>query len=625
MLFKQTRLVADRSAAAALNLVQRRSLYSLHQYQSLHPTRLISLESRSTTTLRSFNLTAATADHISTRAYTSSSSPKRSSAAQESGSGPKVSNHTSTELDTMTNVQLRDLLREYGLMVSGRKAELIDRLVNHVRQHHPQGDKTVVANGTTKNKGDVIKAADAGAIKPEQHKRLFEERQQWDHSSSPSPAQSNSTNAATPVQSNHKTNGTTGGGPSAKQSDKEQAVKTVAHERDQVKVRQEKELHEREVRSKLEKERLANERIEKEQKELKARQEKEQHERELKAKQEKEQRERELKAKQEKEQHEKELKAKIERERLAKEKYEKEQQELKAKQEKERLAKEKYENEQRELKAKQEKEQHERELKAKLEKERLAKEKHEKEQRELKAKQEKEQHERELKAKHEELLAKEKHEKHQQELKAKQEKEHHERELKAKQEKEKLAKERHEKEQRELKAKQDKEQHEREIRANHEKELKIKQDNELKAKHDKEVQEKERQLKDAAAAAEQEALRAKRVTDEKLKEVYKRAEKEHASKSGSATSSSKQTNGNPSDKWAQEKIPIGTKIAGVVLGLGIVAWFLSGKRDRWVEAQAKAAEERRQRLAEETAEEVQEAKKKAQEKDKNYNDINRLS
>jgi len=72
----------------------------------------------------------------------------------------------------------------------------------------------------------------------------------------------------------------------------------------------------------------------------------------------------------------------------------------------------------------------------------------------------------------------------------------------------------------------------------------------------------------------------------------------HASSSGSETgssssssSSSSQKKAENSDGWSPDKIPMSTSAFPAVLGLGVIAWFIAGKRDRWLEAEARKRQE----------------------------------
>ncbi|KAF9403494.1 hypothetical protein BGX21_003633 [Mortierella sp. AD011] len=289
---------------------------------------------------------------------------------------------------------------------------------------------------------------------------------------------------------------------------------------------------------------------------------KEQQEKEAQLKKQQE-KERQIKEQQEKE---RQLKEQQEKERQLKEQQEKERQ-LKEQQEKERRLKEQQEKE-RQLKEQQEKE---RQLKEQQEKERQLKEQQEKE-RQLKEQQEKERQLKEQQEKERQL--KEQQEKERQ-LKEQQEKEQKERQLKEQQEKERRLKEQHEKE-RQLKEQQEKE---RQLKEQQEKERQL-----------KEQQEKERQLKE-----QQE--REQKLTESRLKEQQESREAalKNVSTATSTNSSEerggKKTDGESSgnDQWSNEKIPLGTKVSATALGIGVVAWFLSGKRDRRIKSHGQPA------------------------------------
>ncbi|KAF9110575.1 hypothetical protein BGX27_006178 [Mortierella sp. AM989] len=323
--------------------------------------------------------------------------------------------------------------------------------------------------------------------------------------------------------------------------------------------------------------------IAKEQQRLKDAQRLEQHEEEfrLREQQEKEAKvkERQEKERQLKEQQEKErkLKEQQEKERQLKEQQEKEHQ-LKKQQEKERQLKQQQEKE-RQLKEQQEKE---RQLKKQQEKERQLKEQQEKE-RQLKEQQEKEH---QLKVQQEkERQLKEQQEKERQ-LKEQQEKE---RRLKEQQEKERQLKEQQEKE-RQLKEQQEKE---RQLKKQQEKEhqLKVQQEKERQLK---EQQEKERQLKEQQEKEHQLKLQheqeLRRQQEAKATEAaLKKRQSPDPSEQSTSTATSaynkersdKKADGEPSnDQWTNEKIPLGTKVSAATLGIGVVAWFLAGKRDR---------------------------------------------
>ncbi|KAF9175353.1 hypothetical protein BGX20_006238 [Mortierella sp. AD010] len=216
------------------------------------------------------------------------------------------------------------------------------------------------------------------------------------------------------------------------------------------------------------------------------------------------------------------------------------------------------------------KEQQEKEaqLKKQQEKERQIKEQQEKE-RQLKEQQEKE---RQLKEQQEK----------ERQLKEQQEKE---RRLKEQQEKERQLKEQQEKE-RQLKEQQEKE---RQLKEQQEKERQLKEQQE-KERQLKEQQEKERQLKE-----QQE--REQKLTESRLKEQQESREAalKNVSTATSTNSSEerggKKTDGESSgnDQWSNEKIPLGTKVSATALGIGVVAWFLSGKRDRRIKSHGQPA------------------------------------
>lgn len=303
----------------------------------------------------------------------------------------------------------------------------------------------------------------------------------------------------------------------------------------------------------------------------------------------------------------------LEKEVQAKEKREMEKRAREA-QEKEAATLAKQEQHERELRLKEQQakeaqlkqEQHEKEFRLRHEKEaRLRKEKHEqelrlKEQQEKETRLKKEQHEKEAR------LAKEKHEhelrlKEQQQKEARLAKEKHEHELRLKEQHEKearLKKEQHEKE-----ARLKKEQHEKEARLakeKHEHELRLKKAHEKEAHMKKEMEAKEvlvkmeQHQKQLLLKAEEEKRR------EQLAAAVKRVQAqaaghEHQSQILSAKEGSS-SHRSGSDEWAKEKLPLGTRAAGLAMGLGIMAWFLSGKRDRWAEAQEQAKAQERAML-----------------------------
>ncbi|KAF9371006.1 hypothetical protein CPC16_003345 [Podila verticillata] len=272
-------------------------------------------------------------------------------------------------------------------------------------------------------------------------------------------------------------------------------------------------------------------------------------------------------------------------------------------QEKEAAALAKQEKHERELRLKEQqenearkKEQYEKELRLKHEKEaRLAKEKHEhelrvKEQHEKEARLKKEQHEKEAR------LKKEQHEKE-----AHIAKEKHEHELRVKEQHEKEARlkmEQHEKEARLKKEQLEKEAHL--AKDKHEHELRLKEAREKEAHMKKEMEakealvKKEQHQKELLLKAEEEkrkeqlAAAAKRVQSQAV-------DQEHQNEILSAREGSS-SHRSDSNEWAKEKLPLGTRAAGLAMGLGIMAWFLSGKRDRWAEAQEQAKAQERARL-----------------------------
>lgn len=276
-----------------------------------------------------------------------------------------------------------------------------------------------------------------------------------------------------------------------------------------------------------------------------------------------------------KEKHELELRAKEQHEKEARLKKEQHEKELRAK-------------EQQEKEARLKQEQHEKELRLKKEQEkeaRLKKEKHEhemrlKEQQEKEARLKKEQHEKEAR------LAKEKHE---QELRLK---EQHEKEARLRKEqqlkKALLAKEKHE--------------HDLRLKEAHDKEAHMKKEaQEKEALVKKELQEKQLLLKaEEEKCKEQLAEAAKRVQAQAVvhehQNAIKSATKEQSGPSSSSTVKEGSSRSQSDNEWAKDKLPLGTRAAGLAMGLGIMAWFLSGKRDRWTEAQEQAKAQERARL-----------------------------
>ncbi|KAF9379031.1 hypothetical protein CPB97_009203 [Podila verticillata] len=239
-------------------------------------------------------------------------------------------------------------------------------------------------------------------------------------------------------------------------------------------------------------------------------------------------------------------------------------------------------------------------------------EKHERELR-LKEQQEKEarkqeQYEKELRLKHEKE-ARLRKEKHEQELRLKEQQEKEARLMKEQHEKEaRLAKEKHEhelrvKEQHEKEARLKKEQHEKEARLakeKHEHELRLKEAHEKEAHMKKEMEakealvKKEQHQKQLLLKAEEErrkeqlAAAAKRIQAQAVDHEHQNGIL--SAKEGSSSHRS------DSNEWAKEKLPLGTRAAGLAMGLGIMAWFLSGKRDRWAEAQEQAKAQEQARL-----------------------------
>ncbi|KAF9326990.1 hypothetical protein BG006_009656 [Podila minutissima] len=191
-------------------------------------------------------------------------------------------------------------------------------------------------------------------------------------------------------------------------------------------------------------------------------------------------------------------------------------------------------------------------------------------------------------------LAKEKHE-HELRLK-----EQHEKELRLKKEQQekdaRLAKEKHE---HELRLKKQHEKEARLAKEKHENDLRLKEAHEKEALMKKEQQEKEALIKKELHEKQQFLLKEEEKLKEQLAEAAKRvqaqavghehqnavksATKDHTSGSASKEGSSRHQSNQ--DEWAKEKLPLGTRAAGLAMGLGIMAWFMSGKRDRWAEAQ----------------------------------------
>ncbi|KAG0039325.1 hypothetical protein BGZ82_008773 [Podila clonocystis] len=290
-------------------------------------------------------------------------------------------------------------------------------------------------------------------------------------------------------------------------------------------------------------------------------------------------------------------------------------------QEKEAASVAKREKYERELRAK---EQHERETR--LKKEQHEKEMRAKEQQAKEARLQQEQHEKELRVKKEQekeaRLKKEKHEHglrlmEQQQKEARLAKEKHEHELRLKERHEKearLKKEQHEKEARlkkeqrekEVRLAEEKHEHDLRLREAHEKEARMKTEQQEKEAlikkelHEKELHEKQQLLlkADEEKRKGQMAEAAKRVqahaVGQEHQSAIKSTTKGHTSGSASQDASSRRQSNQ--DEWAKEKLPLGTRAAGLAMGLGIMAWFLSGKRDRWAEAQEQAKAQERARL-----------------------------
>ncbi|GJJ78484.1 hypothetical protein EMPS_10843 [Entomortierella parvispora] len=65
------------------------------------------------------------------------------------------------------------------------------------------------------------------------------------------------------------------------------------------------------------------------------------------------------------------------------------------------------------------------------------------------------------------------------------------------------------------------------------------------------------------------------------------------SKAGPSSSSSSNKKAESSDGWSSDKIPTSTSAFPALLGLGVIAWFIAGKRDRFLQAEARKREEER--------------------------------
>ncbi|KAG0302548.1 hypothetical protein BGZ98_007409 [Dissophora globulifera] len=470
---------------------------------------------------------------FSVRTYVSSSTPsglthsgENAGTSSTSAGRPSLRSYTTQELEAMTLPELRSLLRDHGLKVSGRKKDLVSRVSRHI---HPENQRLTEV-GTIKNSSGLPvtaipsisgTAASNTITKVPGTATFAQDKRLRDHE----------------IQEHRVT----------EQSEKE--IKALEGQQ----IEQQRQLQEQKEQERLLQQQELD-RLAKEQQETARRL------------QEQQEKERQLQKQQEKE---RQLKERQERERRLEEQQEKERQ-LKEQQEKERRLKEQQEKE-RQLKEQQEKE---RQLKAQQEKERQLKEQQERE-RQLKEQQEKERQLKEQQEKERQL--KEQQEKERQ-LKEQQEKE---RQLKEQQEKKRQLKEQQEKE-RQLKEQQEQE---RQLKERQEKERQLKEQQE-KDRQQKEQQEKDRQLK-----GQQETARQLKEQQEKERQLHTvRSEPLTTIDNRDDASAEEKTQGAGGghaggDQWAKEKIPLGTKAAATTLGVGVVAWFLSGKRDRKAKAQ----------------------------------------
>ena len=58
-----------------------------------------------------------------------------------------------------------------------------------------------------------------------------------------------------------------------------------------------------------------------------------------------------------------------------------------------------------------------------------------------------------------------------------------------------------------------------------------------------------------------------------------------------SSSSGQKTGGSAESGWSSDRIPTSTSAFPTVLGLGVIAWFIAGKRDRWLVAHERKRQE----------------------------------